>query len=252
MRGTGYAIGEILIFLAIAAIIGFLIGWLVFYRRPDKGSNQLSPVNPNHVRRLEERSKAVDAKLGRIEKRANALLQLLSKAPRPGRGDQPAGEAADNETSLSATEKAIAPAAASPIAFAQGEDEATDEAAPAEDEAKDADTTPEDETQDAVAATPEDEVQDAEAATSEEATQDDEPSAQEPAEDAQDEGDEAEAAAEEPEAKPEDTATADSTTSDDTAEAGVDEYLSEADDRISKLEETLDKLSEKLAELEDD
>lgn len=229
MRGTGYAIGEILIFLAIAAIIGFLIGWLVFYRRPDKGSTQLSPVNPNHVRRLEERSKAVDAKLGRIEKRANALLQLLAKAPSPGGG---AAEAAPV-----ATDKAIVPAAAAPIPFAKDEEEATDEAAPADDEPKDADT----------AATPDDETKDADAHEAE--AEDAEPRAPQPTEET---GDVAEAAAEEPEAKPEDAATADSATSGDTDEAGVDEYLSEADDRISKLEDTLDKLSEKLAELEDD
>ncbi|MDH3539940.1 MAG: hypothetical protein OEP52_08105, partial [Acidimicrobiia bacterium] len=84
MRGTGYAIGEILIFLAIAAIIGFLIGWLVFYRRPTQDSAKLSPVNPNHVKRLEERSRAVDGKLARIEGRANALLETLAQAPRPG------------------------------------------------------------------------------------------------------------------------------------------------------------------------
>ena len=36
MRGSGYAVGEILIFLAIAGIIGFLVGWVVFYRRSDR------------------------------------------------------------------------------------------------------------------------------------------------------------------------------------------------------------------------
>ena len=232
MRGTGYAIGEILIFLAIAAIIGFLIGWLVFYRRPDKSSTQLSPVNPNHVRRLEERSKAVDAKLGRIEKRANALLQLLAKAPSPGGA---------TEASPAAAGKAIAPAAAAPIPFAKDEEEAVDEAAPAEDETNDADTT----------TTPTDETKDTDDAAAGEAEAA-EPGRSQPVEDAADTSDVAEAAAEEPEAKPEDAATADSTTSGETDEASVDEYLSEADDRISKLEDTLDKLSEKLAELEDD
>jgi hypothetical protein len=84
MRGTGYAIGEILIFLAIAAIIGFLIGWLVFYRRPGQAGSALSPVNPNHVKRLEERSRTVDDKLVRIEKRAAALLETLAKTPTRG------------------------------------------------------------------------------------------------------------------------------------------------------------------------
>jgi len=258
MRGTGYAIGEILIFLAIAAIIGFLIGWLVFYRRPDKGSSQLSPVNPNHVRRLEERSKVIDAKLGGIEKRANALLQLLAKTPKPGAGTA--------EASPAATDQAIAPAAAAPIAFEKGEDEAAEEVAPAEDETKDA-AAPEDEAKDAetpttpedgaeeadTTSTPGDETSDADTtSTPEDETEEAEPSGPQPVADAEDTGDEAEAAAEEPEAKSADLATADSTTPADGADAGVDGYLSEADDRISKLEETLDKLSEKLAELEDD
>jgi hypothetical protein len=80
MRGTGYAVGEIIIFLAIAAIIGFLIGWAVFYRRPEK-SDGLSPANPNHVRRLEERAAKMNAEVARIEKRANALLEVLAKTP---------------------------------------------------------------------------------------------------------------------------------------------------------------------------
>ena len=113
MRGSGYAIGEILIFLAIAAIIGFLIGWLVFYRRPDKAPSGLAPTNPNHVKRLEERAKTADAKVVRIEKRANLLLESLSKAaPATASGAAAApGDTEDKKIS-------IAPAAAAPDAKA--------------------------------------------------------------------------------------------------------------------------------------
>ncbi|NNL15002.1 MAG: hypothetical protein HKO82_15070 [Acidimicrobiia bacterium] len=232
MRGTGYAIGEILIFLAIAAIIGFLIGWVVFYRRPDKGSSQLSPVNPNHVRRLEERSKAVDAKLVRIEKRASALLALLSKAPRPdGAGEQPASVAPD---------AVIAPAAAAPVAKAT--DEAEDAATEATDETEDA-ATGEDTAEDA--ATDEDTGEAEDAVTDEDTGKDTGP------DEAEKEADEVEAKAAPDEATPGEPAGAGEKAK-DVAGEGVDDYLSEADDRISKLEETLDKLSEKLAELEDD
>ncbi|NNL97133.1 MAG: hypothetical protein HKO63_02915 [Acidimicrobiia bacterium] len=243
MRGTGYAIGEILIFLAIAAIIGFLIGWVVFYRRPDKGSSQLSPVNPNHVRRLEERSKAVDAKLVRIEKRASALLALLSKAPRPdGAGEQPASVAPD---------AVIAPAAAAPVAKAtdEAEDAATEatneaeDAATAEDTAEDAATEATDEAEDA--ATDEGTGEAEEAVTDEDTAKDTGP------DEAEKEADEVEAKAAPDEATPGEPAGAGEKAK-DVAGEGVDDYLSEADDRISKLEETLDKLSEKLAELEDD
>lgn len=227
MRGTGYAIGEILIFLAIAAIIGFLIGWLVFYRRPDKGTGQLSQVNPNHVRRLEERSKSVDAKLGRIEKRANALLALLSKAPRPS------GEAA---TSSAAPDTVIAPAAAAPIDVAKGEEKDTDTP-----------TTPGDKPKaTATAGTPPDKGDKA----------DEKPKDADKAKAPEDKADATEdkaaaRAPKEPAATAQDKAL-DPATAKDGADTEVDGYLSEADDRISKLEDTLDKLSEKLAELEDD
>ena len=79
MRGSGYAIGEILIFLAIASVIGFLIGWVVFYRRPGPQEG-LSPANPNHVRQLENRAQAAETKIKRLETRARALLDSIQKA----------------------------------------------------------------------------------------------------------------------------------------------------------------------------
>ncbi|NNJ46452.1 MAG: hypothetical protein HKP18_01320, partial [Acidimicrobiia bacterium] len=198
-----------------------LIGWVVFYRRPAKGSSQLSPVNPNHVRRLEERSKAVDAKLVRIEKRASALLALLSKAPRPdGAGEQPASVAPD---------AVIAPAAAAPVAKATNEAE---DAATGEDTAEDAAT-------------------DEGTGEAEEAVTDEDTAKNTGPDEAEKEADEVEAKAAPDERTPGEPAGAGEKAK-DVAGEGVDDYLSEADDRISKLEETLDKLSEKLAELEDD
>jgi hypothetical protein len=219
MRGSGYAIGEILIFLAIAAIIGFLIGWLVFYRRPDQGTSHLSPVNPNHVRRLEERSQAVDAKLGRIEKRANALLGLLAKTPRPSsEGEVTAARPAPPDPDTVIAPAAVAPPAAKDKA-AEAEKPGTSDEGPSE-----------------VAETPVTET----AAGKGEAAEDVEAAAGDTA----DQGD---AATPEKAAPDEAAAAKDSDGTDD-----VDDYLSEADDRISKLEETLDKLGEKLADLEND
>ena len=107
MRGSGYAIGEILIFLAIAAIIGFLIGWVVFYRRPDKAGQGLSTANPNHVRRLEERARTADAKVVRFEKQANLLLESLSKAaPAKAAAPEAAAPRTDGKATKSEDDKA--------------------------------------------------------------------------------------------------------------------------------------------------
>jgi hypothetical protein len=135
MRGSGYAIGEILIFLAIAAIIGFLIGWVVFYRRPGKEGTQLSAANPNHVRQLEGRTKAVESKLARLEKRATAMLETLQKTgPPTGAAPTISAAAASEEQLAGADETKIAPAAAAPEgAGKHGPRETgtkTDEAAP--------------------------------------------------------------------------------------------------------------------------
>ncbi|MDH3606624.1 MAG: hypothetical protein OER12_06480 [Acidimicrobiia bacterium] len=106
MRGTGYAIGEILIFLAIATIIGFLVGWLVFYRRPNNGS-KLAPSNPNHVRQLETRAKAVETKMTNLDKKATAALAALAKIPRQAPPVKPA-EAKDAVAKAADTKKDVA------------------------------------------------------------------------------------------------------------------------------------------------
>jgi len=221
MRGTGYAIGEILIFLAIATIIGFLLGWVMFYRRPGTGS-KLSPSNPNHVRQLESRAKAVENKMSSLDKKATALLATLSKAPR-----QP----------TPATAGTVVPAAAAPTAdqakkdVAQQADKAKDEAAAKADQGK----------QDVAHA------KDQAAAKADEAKK----AADQTADKAKDEiaakADEAKKAADQTADKAKDAVGATAAPAEE-----IDGYLSEADDRISKLEDTLDKLSEKLAELEDE
>ena len=79
MRGTGYAIGEILIFLAIAAIIGFLLGWVVFYRR--RPSTPQPAGAPGAVTEVEKRTKSLQSKLDYVEKRTNAVLGALERSP---------------------------------------------------------------------------------------------------------------------------------------------------------------------------
>jgi FtsZ-interacting cell division protein ZipA len=234
MRGTGYAIGEILIFLAIAAIIGFLIGWLVFYRRPGTASTHLSPANPNHVKRLEDRSQAVDTKLVGIEKRATALLETLANAPRPG------GPAA-----VAAAPQGEVAAASDPRIPAPGKDKVEPK--------KPADTPAEAKTEAEAGAKQTADTKDEAQADARKEAEDTKDEAQADArKEAEDTKDEAQADARK---EAEDTAQADTPEPADTAEdapAEVDDYLSEADERISKLEETLDKLSEKLAELGDE
>ena len=242
MRGTGYAIGEILIFLAIAAIIGFLIGWLVFYRRPSQSGTQLATVNPNHVKRLEERSRTVDSRLGGIEKRASALLETLSKTPAPsGKAAVPVAAAAGTAAAEVRDKTDDTKAAASDVKDKTG-DTAQKAAAEAKDKTDDAKTAASDvkdktgDTAQKAAAEARDKTDDAKAAASEVKDKADAAAEKAPAQ----------AAAKTADAK---AAVADVK---DKTEGEVDGYLSEADDRISKLEETLDKLSEKLAEFEDD
>ena len=78
MRGTGYAIGEILIFLVIAAIIGFLLGWVVFYRRRPDTTNA---TTPRAVEAVEARTKSLQSKLDYVEKRTNAVLGAIERSP---------------------------------------------------------------------------------------------------------------------------------------------------------------------------
>lgn len=223
MRGSGYAIGEILIFLAVASVIGFLIGWVVFYRRP--GSQEgLSPANPNHVRQLENRAQAAETKINRLEIRARAMLDSLQKASRqtgtPG-----------------AAATAIAPAAAAPpaagVAPAADDSETrviTIDETPADPEAEVGQTA--DAEEPAAGAGPDDST-DADGAPGEAVDED------------QGAGEEDEAVVAEQKAPDADTPESD-------AEESADEYLADADDRIARLEQTLDQLSEKLKELDTD
>ncbi len=77
MRGTGYAISEILIFLAIASIIGFLLGWLVFRRAAAPATTRL---DTKELRDAETRVKALEASMAKTERRADAAVAAASKA----------------------------------------------------------------------------------------------------------------------------------------------------------------------------
>lgn len=80
MRGTGYAIGEILIFLAIATIIGFVLGWIVFHRRKPAAAEG-SAATPKAVEIIEQKTKNLQSKLDYVEKRTNAVLGALERSP---------------------------------------------------------------------------------------------------------------------------------------------------------------------------
>ena len=79
MRGTGYAIIEILIFLAIASIVGFLLGWLVF-RRGETSAPSAAKLDTKELRRAETRVKALEALMSKAESRAQAAVAAASKA----------------------------------------------------------------------------------------------------------------------------------------------------------------------------
>ena len=81
MDGTGYAISEILIFLAIASIIGFLLGWVVF-RRSGAEATANSQLNTKDLGRAESRVEALEALMGKTERRADAAVAAASKAAR--------------------------------------------------------------------------------------------------------------------------------------------------------------------------
>ena len=79
MDGTGYAISEILIFLAIASIIGFLLGWVVF-RRSGAEATAHSKLNTKDLGQAESRVEALEALMGKTERRADAAVAAASKA----------------------------------------------------------------------------------------------------------------------------------------------------------------------------
>lgn len=256
MRGSGYAIGEILIFLAIAGIIGFLVGWVVFYRRPDKRGSDLSTANPNHVRQLEARTRAAESKLGRIEQRASALLATLDKRGARAVTAAATGDAGDRAPGPSSgADSRIAPAAAAPEGAGKLGPRETGEASPPEGVEAAPISAPGKATDDGA-----EEVAETTQTTATGEAASEEPAADARGESATEEPDRTETAEGEAEPATKDesevaagTGAPESPGRGDEAAEPVegDEGPTDADDRLAKLEATLDKLSERLAELDD-
>ncbi len=62
MRGTAYAITEIVVFLAIATFIGVAIGWVLSRSRaPVRTVPAAAPADTDHTRQLEDRIKRLEA-----------------------------------------------------------------------------------------------------------------------------------------------------------------------------------------------